>query len=155
MRASALRKGTCWSGGIDEFDDLMNIRRPAVIACHVFRFEEKELMAMTTEFALTAPSRAEIDALRGPAVIEFGTSWCGHCRAAQPLIAEAFEDHAGVRHSKIEDGSGRPLGRSFRVKLWPTLIFLDNGLEVARVVRPKSTSEIRDAFALIDHPVSP
>ena len=112
-------------------------------------------MAMTTEFALTAPSRAEIDALRGPAVIEFGTSWCGHCRAAQPLIAEAFEDHADARHLKIEDGSGRPLGRSFRVKLWPTLIFLDNGIEVARVVRPKNTSEIRDAFALIDHPVSP
>jgi thioredoxin 1 len=133
----------------------MNIRRPAVFACQVFRFEEEVLMAMITEFALTAPSRAEIDALRGPAVIEFGTSWCGYCRAAQPLIAEAFEDHAGVRHLKIEDGSGRPLGRSFRVKLWPTLIFLDNGIELARVVRPKSTSEIRDAFALIDPPVSP
>ncbi|HMC47459.1 MAG TPA: thioredoxin, partial [Caballeronia sp.] len=36
-------------------------------------------MAMTTEFALTAPSRAEIDALAGPTVIEFGTSWCGYC----------------------------------------------------------------------------
>jgi len=150
-----LRKGTCWSGRIDEFGDVINIQRLAVFACHVFRFEEEVLMAMTTEFALTAPSRAEIDALRGPAVIEFGTSWCGYCRAAQPLIAEAFEDHASVRHLKIEDGSGRPLGRSFRVKLWPTLIFLDNGIEVARVVRPKSTSEIRDAFALIDHPVSP
>ena len=112
-------------------------------------------MAMITEFALTAPSRAEIDALDGPTVIEFGTSWCGHCRAAQPLIAEAFQDHAGVRHLKIEDGSGRPLGRSFRIKLWPTLIFLDNGVEVARVVRPKDTSEIRDAFALIDPAVSP
>ncbi len=112
-------------------------------------------MPMTTEFARTPPPRAEIDALQGPTVIEFGTSWCGYCRAAQPLIAEVFQDHADVRHLKIEDGSGRPLGRSFRIKLWPTLIFLDNGLEVARVVRPKNTSEIRDAFALIDHPVSP
>jgi thioredoxin 1 len=112
-------------------------------------------MPMTTEFARTPPPRAEIDALQGPTVIEFGTSWCGYCRAAQPLIAEVFQDHADVRHLKIEDGSGRPLGRSFRIKLWPTLIFLDNGAEVARVVRPKNISEIRDAFALIDHPVSP
>ena len=112
-------------------------------------------MPMTTEFARTAPPRADIDALQGPTVIEFGTSWCGYCRAAQPLIAEVFQDHADVRHLKIEDGSGRPLGRSFRIKLWPTLIFLDNGAEVARVVRPKNISEISDAFALIDHPVSP
>jgi thioredoxin 1 len=39
-------------------------------------------------------------------------------------------------NSKVEDGPGRPLGRSFKVKLWPTLIFLRDGAEVARVVRP-------------------
>jgi thioredoxin 1 len=116
---------------------------------------EKKPMAMTSEFAPTEPPRAEIDALNGPAVIEFGTGWCGYCRAAQPLIAEAFQNHGDVRHLKIEDGSGRPLGRSFRVKLWPTLVFMDNGREVARLVRPKDVSEIRDAFALIHNPLSP
>jgi thioredoxin 1 len=118
------------------------------------RFQENKLMAMTTEFAQTEPLRADIDALDGPTVIEFGTGWCGYCRAAQPLIAEAFQSHGNVRHLKVEDGSGRPLGRSFRVKLWPTLVFMDNGREVARLVRPKNTSEIRDAFALIDGPGS-
>jgi thioredoxin 1 len=37
-----------------------------------------------------------------------------------------------VRHVKVEDGSGRRLGRSFGVKLWPTLVFLRDGREVAR-----------------------
>jgi len=106
-------------------------------------------MAMATEYTPDAPARADVDALRGPSVIEFGTNWCGYCKAAQPLIAQAFSDYANVRHLKIEDGSGRPLGRSFRVKLWPTLIFLDNGREVARLVRPNAVSEIQDAFALI------
>lgn len=55
---------------------------------------------------------------------------------------------------KIEDGPGRPLGRSFRVKLWPTLVFMLGGKEVARLVRPGDASEIRDALALIDEPLA-
>ncbi|SAL77422.1 thioredoxin [Caballeronia peredens] len=111
-------------------------------------------MTMNIEYAKTAPARAEIDALSGPTVVEFGTDWCGFCRAAQPLIAQAFQGHGAVRHIKVEDGSGRPLGRSFRVKLWPTLVFMLGGKEVARLVRPGDASEIRDALALIDEPLA-
>ncbi len=107
-------------------------------------------MAMNTTYAASEPARAEIDALAGPAVLEFGAPWCGYCRAAQPLLAAAIADHDSVRHFKIEDGKGKPLGRSFRVKLWPTLVFLDNGKEAARLVRPESENEIRQAFAKID-----
>ena len=96
--------------------------------------------------------RAEIDALAGSCVIEFGTPWCGHCRAAQPLIAEALAMHPRVRHIKIEDGSGRRLGRSFGVKLWPTLIFLSNGKETIRLVRPPDANVIGRAFEQVDVP---
>ncbi len=106
-------------------------------------------MTMNTNFASTEPARAEIDLLQGPAVIEFGTSWCGFCRAAQPLIGAAFADYPGLRHIKIEDGKGRPLGRSFRVTLWPTLIFLNDGKEVTRLVRPQDADAIRQALAQI------
>jgi thioredoxin 1 len=105
---------------------------------------------MTGEYADAAPTRAEVDALDGPTVLEFGNAWCGHCRRAQPLIAEALADHPGVRHLKVADSSGRRLGRSFRVKLWPTLVFLDNGREAARLVRPGHADAIRDALARID-----
>jgi len=107
-------------------------------------------MAMTHTFAAVEPPRQEIDALQEPTVIEFGTDWCGFCRAAQPLIETAFAGHSAVKHIKVEDGPGRPLGRSFRVKLWPTLIFMKNGTEVARVVRPADATEIRQALERID-----
>ncbi|WP_256659840.1 thioredoxin family protein, partial [Pseudomonas sp. LS-2] len=45
-----------------------------------------------------------------------------------------------------EDGSGRRLGRSFGVKLWPTLVFMRDGQEVARLVRPTKVSYIEEAF---------
>ncbi|ASK33340.1 thiol reductase thioredoxin [Alcanivorax sp. N3-2A] len=106
-------------------------------------------MAFTSDFENVEPQRAAIDALDGPAVLEFGTGWCGHCRAAQPLIAAAFQDYPQVRHLKVEDGKGRPLGRSFRVKLWPTLIFLRDGEEVARLVRPRDETVIREALAAL------
>ena len=104
---------------------------------------------MSTPFAHPEPERSEIDALPGPTLLEFGTSWCGFCSAAQPLIAKAIPSHGEVQHLKIEDGPCRPLGRSFRVKLWPTLVFLKDGREVARVTRPRSDAEIVAALAQI------
>jgi thioredoxin 1 len=107
-------------------------------------------MAMNEAYAAIEPARAEIDALEGPALLEFGSPACGHCRAAQPLLASALAGHPRVRHIKVADGSGRPLGRSFKVKLWPTLVFLRDGREVARLVRTGDESAIRDALAQID-----
>jgi thioredoxin 1 len=100
-------------------------------------------------YAETEPERAEIDALQGATLLEFGSPWCGHCRRAQPLIAEALAAHPGVRHLKIADASGRPLGRSFGVKLWPTLVFLRDGKEAARLVRPREAGAIGEALAAI------
>lgn len=100
-------------------------------------------------YATNAPARKEIDALTGPAVLDFGTNWCGYCQGAAPLIRDAFARHPGVRHLQVEDGPGRALGRSFRVKLWPTLIFLRDGVEVARVVRPTEPRELDEAFAAL------
>ena len=107
---------------------------------------------MKESYETTEPTRAEIDAFEGPLLIEFGNAWCGHCRAAQPLVAAAMQSHAAVRHIKIADGPGLPLGRSFGVKLWPTLIFLVGGKESSRLVRPATSGEIVAALGQIDAP---
>lgn len=100
--------------------------------------------------AVVEPTRAEIDALTEPVVLEFGTSWCTHCQAARPLISEALAAYPAIRLIHVEDGRGRPLGRSFRVKLWPTLVFMSQGQEVERLVRPTDTEAIKQALARID-----
>jgi thioredoxin 1 len=104
---------------------------------------------MSGVYETSQPERTAIDGLRGPAVLDFGTNWCGFCRAAEPLVDAALAAHPTVPHLKVEDGPGRPLGRSFRIKLWPTLVFLRDGIEVARLVRPGDSEEIKQALARI------
>jgi thioredoxin 1 len=107
---------------------------------------------MAGDYSEDQPKRAEVDALGGPTVLEFGNDWCGHCRRAQPIIADAMAAHPGVRHIKVADAGGRRLGRSFRVKLWPTLIFLKDGKEATRLVRPADSNAVSTALAQIDPP---
>lgn len=98
-------------------------------------------MSFTRAYAELEPTHAQVDALVGKTLLEFGAPWCGHCIAAQPAIEAALSAREDVVHLKIEDGRGRPLGRSFRIKLWPTLIVLRDGVEVGRVVRPVTVDE--------------
>ena len=95
------------------------------------------------------PTREDIDASPGAVALDCGTDWCGFGQGARPLIDRALAAHASVRHISVEDGKGKRLGRTFGVKLWPTLILLRDGHEVARVVRPRSDAELASAFAAL------
>jgi thioredoxin 1 len=107
-------------------------------------------MTVATEYSQVEAKRREVEALAGATVLEFGSPWCGWCRRAQPLIAQALAAHPEVRHIKVADASGRRLGRSYGVKLWPTLVFLRDGREAARLVRPDEAAEMARALAAID-----
>lgn len=112
------------------------------------RAARRELI-MDRDYDRPEPSRDEVDRWSGPVVLEFGASWCPHCQAAQPAIAAALDGRPDVKHVKVADGKGKPLGRSYQVKLWPTLIFLKDGREAARVVRPTEESEVREGLEAI------
>jgi thioredoxin 1 len=94
------------------------------------------------------PTREEVDRMAGPVVLEFGAAWCPHCQAVQGELSGALEGRPDVRHIKIEDGKGKPLGRSFRVKLWPTLVFMRDGQVLRQMSRP-SSQELQDGMSLL------
>lgn len=90
-----------------------------------------------------SPSLEEISEINGYVILEFGTHWCGHCQAAMSAIKETLSKR-NLPHIKVEDGKGKKLGRLFNVKLWPTLILLNSGNEVARLLRPTQAHEVEE-----------
>jgi len=104
-------------------------------------------MAYTRAYESSEPPRSAVEAWPGLTLLEFGAPWCGHCIGAQSALQQVLANRPELRHVKIEDGSGRPLGRSFRVKLWPTLVLLRDGQELARRVRPTERDEIEQLLA--------
>jgi len=104
-------------------------------------------MEMTRSYAAEAISRADVNHLPGSTLLEFGAPWCGHCQIAQPMLAQVLDAMPPLRHLKIEDGKGQPLGRSFGVRQWPTMILLIDGVEIARLTRPGSVKAIAEMLA--------
>lgn len=93
---------------------------------------------------MTELTQTEIETLSGVTMLEFGTGWCGYCKAAQPIILLVLAKRLDIRHIKIEDGKGRRLGRLYKVKLWPTLVLLKDGEEIARLIRPDTAALISE-----------
>ena len=97
---------------------------------------------------MSEPTREEVDGMPNPVVLEFGASWCPHCQAIRATTATLLARHPRVRHVAVEDGRGKPLGRSFRVELWPTLVFMRDGGVVRLAVRPP-VEVIADGFSAL------
>jgi thioredoxin 1 len=95
---------------------------------------------------MSEPTREVLDRSTGVVLMEFGASWCGHCQSLRRDVDALVQSVPHLRHIRVEDGPGQPLGRSFHVKLWPTFVFLLDGQPQSRLVRP-SKNDLRAEFA--------
>jgi thioredoxin 1 len=89
-----------------------------------------------------------VDQLSGPVLLEFGAGWCPHCQAMRSTVAALLRAHPEVQYLRIEDGRGRPLGRSFRVKVWPNFVLMRDGRVVHQLARP-APQALEEAMGLI------
>ncbi|MGB1239951.1 MAG: thioredoxin family protein [Pseudomonadales bacterium] len=99
-------------------------------------------------YSEAAPSIEEVTHLQGLAIIEFGAPWCPHCQVMQSVLEHELTPKS-LLHIKVYDGRGKRLGRHFKVKLWPTVILLENGTEIARVVRPTEQGAVQALFSAL------
>ena len=97
-------------------------------------------MPFMRDYPAAEPAGADVEAQAGWLLLGSVHPGVAIARARSPL--QAFVDAHDLVHWKIEDGKGKPLGRAFKVKLWPTVVLLHDGQEVARVVRPVDSADL-------------
>jgi thioredoxin 1 len=110
-------------------------------------------MSVDQEVSDREPTREEVEQLPGAVVLEFGATWCGYCQALEPKLTALLEKFPTVRRVWVEDGKGKPLGRSFGVKLWPTLVFQRDGAVLKQIARPDEIA-VEEGLRAISAPSS-
>lgn len=71
-------------------------------------------------------------------LIYFTATWCGPCRMLGPIMQQVSEE---VPVTKIDIDSNREKAAQYGIRSVPTVVLVENGKEVSRVVGAHSYSD--------------
>ena len=81
----------------------------------------------------------------GLVLVDFGAEWCEPCQAMEPVleeIADAYRERLRVIRLDVEQSPDT--AERLRVMSLPTLVFMNNGDEIARVTGAQGRQALTD-----------
>jgi thioredoxin len=84
-------------------------------------------------------------AAEGLLMVDFWAEWCGPCRAVAPVleeVAEASEGRVTLLKVNVDENPG--LAARYGVRSIPTILFVEDGTEVERVVGAQPKAALQD-----------
>jgi thioredoxin 1 len=90
---------------------------------------------MTWNYLTEKNFKEEVEKSKVPVVVDFYADWCGPCRMMAPVFEELSKEYKGkVKFLKLDTEKETTLAQSFEVMGIPTLLIMNKGKEVDRIV---------------------
>ena len=78
-----------------------------------------------------------------PVIVDFWATWCMPCKMLAPTLEEIANEYKGkLKVAKLNIDDAMDVATNFSVMNIPTLIFFNNGKEVARMVGAAGKKDI-------------
>ena len=113
----------------------------ATVCCIINRRDKK--------MAVISVNQSSFDALvseNKKLLLDFYADWCGPCRMVAPIVHEIAEERSDIVVGKINVDENMDLAMRFGIVSIPTLIVIDKGEVVNKMVGARSKSEILAAL---------
>jgi thioredoxin 2 len=123
-------------------EKLANGRRPVCGRCRSPLPVDGD--ARSTPATVTdATFAADVENSPVPVLVDLWAPWCGPCRVLAPAVDEIASEMAGrVRVAKVNVDENPAIASRFGVRSIPTLLVLQSGREIDRIVGAQPKSEI-------------
>ncbi|MBE5814609.1 MAG: thioredoxin [Clostridiales bacterium] len=79
-----------------------------------------------------------------PVLLDFWAPWCAPCRMVVPVVEEIALERSDIKVGKINIDEEPDLAQQFRIMSIPTLMVVENGEILHRVVGALSKEQILD-----------
>ena len=76
-------------------------------------------------------------------ILYFSAPWCGPCRTFKPVM-ESLQSEMSVTFIDVD--SSPQTAAQYNVRSVPTIVVIQNGMEIGRAVGAKSANEIRALY---------
>lgn len=75
-------------------------------------------------------------------LVDFYADWCGPCKILSPRVAEIANENKDLKVVKINVDQNEDLARKYNISSMPTLLVIEKGKELNRVVGALSKSKV-------------